>query len=178
MCTGAQNRHIRARIASDVLSSLPDELKTMVVASATEISSTVPAMETFVAAETARLKVAQALRLVNVAISRLPKTRAMLYDATSSLWAARAALKTAWRPSIDLLELFGTRPRTTEMISYVKEREAYYAMISVSGYSLSATKNYLAFQKRRRKKVADHFKELNVYNPHATEEEDANGDGS
>lgn len=149
----------------------------MVVASATEISATVPAMETFVASETARLKVAQALRLVNVVISRLPKTRWMLYDATASLWAARAALKTAWRPSIDLLELFGTRPRATEMIVYVKEREAYYATIAVNGHSLSAIKSYLAFQKRRRQKVADHFKELNVYDPNATEA-DADADGS
>ena len=87
----------RARPApstDDRLSTLPDELKVLIVKQAGRLPSHHSKMDEFLAKEQFRLRAMQALRALDSTFSRMPLTRSLLYDATSSVWAIQAAIRT------------------------------------------------------------------------------------
>ncbi len=148
-----------------LLTDLPDELKMLIVESATKEHLKMPKMEKFIEWEKSRLAVAAALRLLHTSFLRLPKMPQVLYGITASLWAAQESIKTSWKPSLDLLERCADRPRKLEVVSFIREREAYFAVCELNKYNPKALKRYLAYLKHRAPIVDAHMKRIDVHKP-------------
>ena len=161
----AMLRTQRARPApstDDRLSTLPDELKVLIVKQVGSLPSHYLKMDEFLAKEQFRLRAMQTLRALDSTFSRMPLTRSLLYDATSSVWAIQAAIRTTEGASLDLLDVFNVeRPRKIEALLYFKEREAFFAIRDLGNTTLM--KRYLQRQKRRRPRVDRHLEGLGIY---------------
>ena len=157
----------RARPApstDDRLTTLPDELKVLIVKEVGRLPSHYFKMDEFLAEEQFRLKAMQALRALDSTFSRMPLTRSLLYDATSSVWAIQAAIRTTEGARLDPIS---ARPRKIEALLYFKEREAFFAIRDLGDTTLM--KRYLQRQKRRRPRVDRHLEGLGIYQTAAAE---------
>ena len=163
------------RPAPVLLTDLPDELKMLIVESATKEFLAMPKMEKFIQWEKSRLAVGSALRLLHTSFLRLPKMPLVFYTITASLWAAQESIKTSWQPSFDLREMFGDRPRKLEVVSYIREREAFFAVCAMTKSHPKALKRYLTFLKKRKSVVHAHMQTIGV---HAPDEEEEGGDAT
>lgn len=152
------------RVAEDRLTNLPEELRILIVEAATVRQRYVINFALFSAVVQNRLAVIQVLRLLNTTFSRMRKTREALYDATSQLWAAKAAIKASLQPSTHPFDMTTPCHLPIEMALYTKEREAYFAVVVISRGDIGMSKDFLSYQKRRKPLVDAHLKELGVYN--------------
>lgn len=169
-------RRPRSAFASeDPLTALPHELKVLIVEQVGKPPTHYHRMDTFLAKELFRLRVMQDVRLLHPSFSRMAVAKSLLYDATSSVWAIQAARKIKDNVNLDILETFlADRPRKMEVLLYMKEREAYFAVRDVAGHNTKLMKQYLEHYKRRVPKVDAHLADLGIYEKTAeaqTEEE-------
>jgi len=155
------------RDVPDRLTDLPADLKVLIVEAATCNPLFKGMFPEFVVCERGRLAVVQAIRLINTSFARLRKTTKVLYDVTSSFWAAQSAMKAAWKPATDILAVFRRQPQGIEIALYTKEREAFFAVLTVAKGDLTMLKEFLSFQKRRKDLVDTHLQESGVYDPNS-----------
>ena len=175
----ARSRRPRSAFTSeDPLTTLPDELKVLIVEQVGKPPTHYSPMDSFLAKELFRLRGMQDLRMLHPIFSRMPVAKSLLYDATSSVWAIQAARKIKDNINLDILETFLLdRPRKMEVLLYMKEREAFFAVRDVSGHDTTLMKRYLEHYKSRVQKHDVHLAEVGIYEKAAeTEEETEEGE--
>ena len=160
-----RSRQPRSAFSSeDPLTTLPDELKVLIVEQVGKPPTHYSRMDVFLAKELFRLRAMQDVRLLHPSFSRMAAANSWLYDATSSVWAIQAAMKIKHSVNLDILESFLTdRPRKMEALLYMKEREAFFAVRDASGHDTKLMKRYLKHYKSRVPKVDVHLEDMGIY---------------